>query len=110
MTKPGQRSPHRTSRPNEATVRGGWNGKIGALPLQLWTGVGDWDTGTTVTGHVNLEGVGQLNYEADQKPRWPLIYDFGTNLQFTKKLQPILDVGFDFHGGFVVVAGPTYRF
>ena len=93
-----------------ATVRTGWNGRIGTIPLQLWLGVGNWDTAATATGHVDLENAGRLDFAADQKPHTPWMYDVGTNLQFSKRWQLVLDVGSDFQGGYFAVVGPTYRF
>ena len=93
-----------------ATVRAGWNGRAGAQPLQLWLGVGDWDTHATAKGHATLANGQILNFEADQGPQTPWIYDVGTNLQFSKRLQLVIDVGGDFHGGWVFVVGPTWRF
>jgi hypothetical protein len=92
------------------TVRAGWNGRAGDVALQAWLGVGDWNTDTTVIGHVDLEGVGRLDFQADQKPHTPWMYDIGTNLQFSKRLQLVIDLGADLHGGFLIVLGPTYRF
>ena len=93
-----------------ATVRAGYRGRIGTLPLQMWLGVGDWDTAATATGHVQLEGVGQLNFEVEQKPHTRWMYDLGSNLEISKRLQLVLDIGADFDGGYFIVAGPTYRF
>jgi len=31
-------------------------------------------------------------------------------IEFSKRWQLILDLGFDFDGGYVAVIGPTYRF
>jgi len=93
-----------------ATVRAGWNGRTGSLPLQIWLGVGDWDTHATAKGHATLSNGQILNFEADQGPHTPWIYDVGTNLQFSKRLQLVIDVGGDFQGGWVFVIGPTWRF
>ena len=93
-----------------ATVRAGWNGRTGSLPLQIWLGVGDWDTHATSKGHATLSNGQILNFEADQGPHTPWIYDIGTNLQFSKRLQLVIDVGGDFQGGWVFVIGPTWRF
>ena len=93
-----------------ATVRAGWNGRSGSLPLQIWVGVGDWDTHATAKGHATLANGQILSFEADQGPHTPWIYDVGTNLQFSKRLQLVIDVGGDFQGGWVFVIGPTWRF
>jgi hypothetical protein len=93
-----------------ATVRAGYRGRIGKLPLQMWLGVGNWDTAAIASGHVLLENGDQLNFEVEQKPHTPWMYDLGSNLEISKKLQLVLDVGADFDGGYFLVAGPTYRF
>jgi hypothetical protein len=93
-----------------ASVRAGWQGKLNDIPVQIWGGVGNWDTAATAKGHVDIEGVGRLVFEADQKPSEPWIYDIGTNLMINKRWQLFADVGFDFQGAYVVVVGPTYRF
>ena len=93
-----------------ASIRTGWAGKLGGIPMQIWGGVGNWDTSATAKGHVDIEGVGRLVFEADQKPQTPWIYDIGSNMQLTDRMQLFLDLGFDFEGAYVVVIGPTYRF
>lgn len=93
-----------------ATVRAGWNGRTGSLPLQIWLGVGDWDTHATAKGHATLSNGQILSFEADQGPHTPWIYDVGTNLQISKRLQLVIDVGGDLQGGWVFVIGPTWRF
>jgi hypothetical protein len=92
------------------TMRAGWTGKFGSLPLQIWLGVGDWDTAATASGSVDLPPVGVLHFEADQKPHSPWIYDIGTNMQLNKRWQLVVDLGVDFQGGYVFVVGPTWRF
>jgi len=93
-----------------ATMRAGYRGRIGTLPLQMWLGVGDWDTAAVAKGHVDLGAAGQLNFEVEQKPHTPWMYDLGANLEVNKQLQLVLDIGADFDGGYLIVAGPTYRF
>jgi hypothetical protein len=93
-----------------ATVRAGWNGKLGKLPTQLWLGVGNWDTAATATGHADLPNGERLDFEADQRPATKWLYDVGANLELSKRFQLVVDAGFDFNGGYVLVLGPTYRF
>jgi hypothetical protein len=93
-----------------ATLRAGYRGRIGMLPLQMWIGGGDWNTAATATGHVELENIGQLNFEVEQRPHTRWMYDLGSNLEISRKLQLVLDIGADFDGGYFMVAGPTYRF
>jgi hypothetical protein len=93
-----------------ATVRAGYRGRIGTLPLQIWLGAGDWDTAAIASGHVEIENVGQLNFEVEQKPHTRWMYDVGSNLEISPRLQLVLDAGADFDGGYFIVAGPTFRF
>jgi len=93
-----------------ATVRAGYRGRINEMPLQMWLGAGDWDTAATATGHVQIENLGQLNFEVEQHPHTRWMYDVGSNLEISKSLQLVLDVGADFDGGYFIVVGPTYRF
>jgi hypothetical protein len=68
-----------------ATVRAGYRGEIGRLPLQMWLGVGSWDTAATAVGHTDLPGGGRFVFEADQRPHTKWMYDAGTNLEFSRK-------------------------
>jgi len=93
-----------------ATVRAGWNGRIGSNPLQLWIGEGYWNTTNTAKGSANVPGVGNIQFEADQGPKYLWMTDIGGNLEIAKYFQTVLDFGFDFHGGYAIVVAPTYRF
>ena len=93
-----------------ASVRTGWTGNLNGVPVQIWGGIGNWDTAATAKGHVDIEGVGRLDFEADQEPHTPWIYDIGSNIMINKRVQLFVDVGFDFEGAYVFVVGPTYRF
>jgi hypothetical protein len=93
-----------------ATIRAGWNGRVASRPLQLWVGEGYWNTRNTAKGHTDDPGVGHIEFEADQGPVYPWIMDIGGNLEIAREFQMFLDVGFDFHGGYLVAVGPTYRF
>ncbi|HKX59056.1 MAG TPA: hypothetical protein VJN00_06790 [Steroidobacteraceae bacterium] len=93
-----------------ATVRAGYRGTVGTLPLQTWLGVGSWDTAATAVGHTDLPGGIRFTFEADQRPHTKWMYDVGANFEFTKRFQLVADVGFDFEGGYLLVLGPTWRF
>jgi hypothetical protein len=93
-----------------ATIRSGWNGRVNDHPLQLWLGAGYWETANTAEGTTDVPGVGRIKFEADQGPKYPWLYDIGGGLELTKEFQLFADVGFDFHGGYLVAVGPTYRF
>lgn len=92
------------------SLRTGWQGKVNGRGLQVWVGVGDWDTAATATGHVDLDDGRRLLFEADQQPHTNWIYDLGANYMLSKRWQLFVDVGADFNGGYVAVVGPTWRF
>ena len=93
-----------------ASLRAGWIGKIGDLPVQLWGGVGNWDTAATAKGHGVLDNGTRLTFEADQRPKTNWMYDIGGSFEFSKRFQLVVDIGADFDGGYLLVIGPTYRF
>lgn len=93
-----------------ATVRAGYQGKLGGMPLQMWLGVGSWDTAATAVGHTDLPDGSRFIFEADQRPHTKWMYDVGSNIEFSKRFQLVADVGFDFEGGYLLVVGPTWRF
>ncbi len=93
-----------------ATVRTGYQGKLGEFPLQIWVGQGYWNTTNTAKGHADVPGLGRIQFEADQGPAHSWMTDFGTNLQLAKQYQLVLDFGTDWHGGFLGVVAPTFRF
>ena len=61
-------------------------------------------------GAMDCAQVRELTFEVDQEPHTVWTYDAGTNVEMSKKLQLVFDVGTDFQGGWFVVAGPTWRF
>jgi hypothetical protein len=93
-----------------ATIRAGYTGKLADFPLQMWLGVGNWDTAATASGHGSLSNGARFTFEADQKPHTLWMYDIGANLEISKRFQLFVDIGFDFEGGSLFVIGPTYRF
>jgi hypothetical protein len=93
-----------------ATVRAGYQAKVGGLPLQLWLGVGSWDTAATAIGHADLPDGSRFVFEADQQPRTKWMYDVGSSIGFSKRFQLVADLGLDLEGGYLVVVGPTWRF
>jgi hypothetical protein len=93
-----------------ASARAGYIGKLGTLPLQLWLGVGNWDTAATAKGHGELSTGDRFDFEADQHPHTRWMYDVGGNLEISKRFQLVVDLGTDLQGGYFVILGPTYRF
>jgi hypothetical protein len=93
-----------------ATVRAGYRGTLGTLPLQTWLGVGSWDTAATAVGHTDLPDGRRFVFEADQRPHTKWMYDVGANFEFSKRFQLVADIGADLEGGYLLVLGPTWRF
>jgi hypothetical protein len=93
-----------------ATIRAGYQGKLGDLPLQMWVGQGYWNTTNTAKGHADVQGLGRIQFEADQGPTHPWMTDFGANLRLSRHFETVLDFGTDWHGGYLVVVAPTVRF
>jgi hypothetical protein len=93
-----------------ASLRMGYGGKIGRVPLQVWLGVSSWDTANTAKSHVDLENGSTLVFEADQGPLKKLMYDVGGNFELERSFHIVADVGVDGAGGYFAVLGPTYRF
>ena len=54
-----------------ASIRVGFQGKLGELPVQIWTGGAYWDTNNVAKGHADVPNVGRVDFEADQKPKYP---------------------------------------
>jgi hypothetical protein len=92
------------------SVRSGWNGKAGRLPLQAWLGGTYWNTTTIAKGSTDVPGVGHIQFEADQGPVHPSNWDIGTSLWFGKNWQVVADYGFDFHDVHIVTLGAVFRF
>ena len=85
-------------------------GNIRENPVQIWLGIGNWDTAATAKGHGTLENGMRLSFEADQRPKTERMYDLGSQIEFTKSFQLVIDLGADFDGGYLFVLAPTYRF
>jgi hypothetical protein len=93
-----------------ASIRAGFQGKVGTLPVQFWTGGAYWDTNNVAKGHSDVPGIGRVDFKADQGPRYPWLLDFGANLRFARSFECFADVAFDMHGGIIATVGPVFRF
>ena len=93
-----------------ATVRAGYRTSVAEHPVQLWVGEGYWNTRNTAKGQTDVPGLGHIEFEADQGPTYPWMTDFGTNIAFAKWFETVIDFGTDWHGGYLVVVAPTFRF
>ena len=93
-----------------ATIRAGYRNQEASIPFQIWAGQGYWNTVNTAKGTSNVPGLGQIQFEADQGPAYPWMTDFGTNLSFSRQFETVFDFGTDWHGGYLFVVAPTFRF
>ena len=93
-----------------ASVRAGFQGELGSVPAQIWTGAAYWDTANIAKGSTDVPGVGRVVFEADQGPTYPWLLDFGANLRISRQFEFFVDVAFDLHGGLVATIGPVFRF
>jgi hypothetical protein len=93
-----------------ASVRGGWNGKIGHVPVRLWTGVAYWDTACTASSTVFVPNVGLVSFEADQGPTNPWNMIFGGQVSVHKNFDLMVEYGTDYDRMQYVAAALTFRF
>jgi hypothetical protein len=92
------------------SVRGGWNGRIGARPFRTWLSVTDWNTFATATGTVADPDGGSLAFQVDQGPAYRYTYGLGAHYGATRWLELAADGGVDFHGGWYLALIPVFRF
>jgi hypothetical protein len=93
-----------------ASVRTGWNGAVGALPLRLWIGGAYWDTANTASSTVEVANVGLIDFEADQGPRNPWNASVGGSIVINGHWEGFAEYGFNFDDVHIVAAGLTFRF
>lgn len=93
-----------------ASVRAGYQGKLGDLPVQVWTGGAYWDTNNVAKGHADVPNIGRVDFEADQGPKYPWLIDFGANFRVSRGFECFADFAFDMHGGIIATVGPVFRF
>jgi hypothetical protein len=93
-----------------ASIRTGFQGKLGELPVQVWTGGAYWDTNNVAKGHADVPNVGRVDFEADQGPKYPWLIDFGANFRVARGFECFADFAFDMHGGIIATVGPVFRF
>jgi hypothetical protein len=92
------------------SVRGGWNGRMGARPFRTWLSVTDWNTFATATGTVADSDGGSLAFQVDQGPAYRYTYGLGAHYGATRWLELAADAGTDFHGGWYLALIPVFRF
>jgi hypothetical protein len=93
-----------------ASIRTGFQGKVGTLSAQFWVGGSYWDTNNVAKGHVDVPNVGRVHFAADQGPVYPWLLDLGTNLRISRGFECFADFAFDGHGGIIATVGPVFRF
>lgn len=93
-----------------ASIRTGFQGKLGDLPVQMWVGGAYWDTNNVAKGHTDIPGIGHVDFEADQGPKYPWLLDVGANFRVARSFEFFGDFAFDMHGGIIATVGPVFRF
>ena len=93
-----------------ASIRGGWNGRLGARPLRTWVSFTDWNTFAEASGTVVDEDGGTLHFEVDQGPAYRYTYGLGGQYAAQRWIDFAVDAGVDFHGGWYLALIPVVRF
>ena len=93
-----------------ASMRTGWNGKIGQVPTRLWAGMMYWDTANTASATVNVTGQGMVAFEADQGPAHPWNASVGTSIAFSRHWECFAEYGFNLDDVHLFATGLTCRF
>lgn len=93
-----------------ASLRTGWAGKAGQVPLRLWVGGAYWDTENTAASTVNVPDVGVIQFEADQGPANPWNAVAGVSTAFSRSWEMFAEYGFNFDDVQFVAAGLVFRF
>ena len=93
-----------------ASVRTGWHGKAGDVPLRLWVGGSYWDTANTASSTLDVEGVGRIQFEADQGPRNPWNAVVGGSAVFNRRWDFFAEYGFNLDDVQIFATGITFRF
>jgi hypothetical protein len=92
------------------TLRTGWNGKVGKVPMRIWTGAQYWDSAGTAASTITLAGGDRLSFQADQGPKNPFNMVFGTSLAVSKHLGLLVEYGTNFDDMQMAVGGLEFRF
>lgn len=93
-----------------ASARVGWNGKVGAIPLRLWVGGAYWDTKNTAKATVDVQGVGSVQFEADQGPKNPWNTVVGVSSALHRHFELFAEYGFSPGDLTFFAGGLTVRF
>ena len=94
-----------------ASLRVGWNGRLGGRAARAWANATHWDTFATAKGSVEDPDDGSpLFFEVDQGPAHPWTYGLGMQYSARRWLDLAVDAGVDFHGGWYVAIVPVVRF
>lgn len=91
------------------TARGGWNGKVNAVPCRFWLGMSYWNTSSEVTGDITLPYLGDVRFEVDQKPEEAVVYNLGSYIELTRKVHLIIDFGFNTNSDRTFLVELNYR-
>ena len=92
------------------SLRTGWFGKVGSVPVRLWVGSVFWDTANTASSTVEVPLVGTVQFEADQGPRNPWNASVGCSVVLNRSWDCFMDYGFNFDDVQTFATGFTFRF
>lgn len=92
------------------SLRTGWFGKVGAVPVRVWVGGVFWDTANTASSTVDVPGVGTVQFEADQGPRNPWNASVGCSVVLSRSWDCFVDYGFNLDDVQTLATGFTFRF
>lgn len=92
------------------SLRTGWFGQVGHVPVRLWVGGVFWDTANTASSTVDVPGVGTVQFEADQGPRNPWNASVGCSVVLSRSWDCFVDYGFNLDDVQTFATGLTYRF
>lgn len=90
-------------------ARAGWKGKINTHNTRIWLGASYWDTEREMSGSVPVGGQ-TVNFSVVQKPVNPGNVSLGFNYEFTKKVNMVMDYGFNLDDANIFLISLNYRF
>jgi hypothetical protein len=92
------------------SLRAGWNGRVGPVPLRLWAGVAYWGTKNTARATTEVPGIGSVRFEADQGPKHPVNPVVGASAALHRHVELFAEYGFTPGDVQFFAGGLTIRF
>jgi len=91
------------------SAKTGWHGPVGKTKLAVWIGGTYWDTKREVTGSIPV-GSNTVFFKVEQGPINPVNLNFGTNVEISKTIGLVADVGANFDDMNSLILALIYRF